>query len=97
MLIATSNSGVLRRPFESAIMRLVDVMLAFPAILIGLAVAAIFGGFTPAISTYLIHLTGNRAVPGIWLSFAAGCGLLAALLTRSGSEAVTHPARVSAV
>jgi MFS family permease len=32
---------------------------------------AIFGGFTPAISTYLIHLTGNRAVPGLWLSLVA--------------------------
>jgi MFS family permease len=43
---------------------------------------AIFGGFTPAISTYLIHVTGNRAVPGLWLSFAAACGLVAALLAR---------------
>jgi metabolite-proton symporter len=40
---------------------------------------AIFGGFTPAICTYLIHVTGNRAVPGVWLSFAAICGLSAAL------------------
>jgi len=43
---------------------------------------AIFGGFTPAISTYLIHVTGNQAVPGLWLSFAATCGLVAALLAR---------------
>jgi hypothetical protein len=43
---------------------------------------AVFGGFTPAISTYLIHLTGNRAVPGLWLSFAAACGIVAALLAR---------------
>ncbi len=47
---------------------------------------AIFGGFTPAISTYLIHATGNRAVPGIWLSFAAACGLLAALFARPYEE-----------
>ena len=40
---------------------------------------AIFGGFTPALSTYLIHLTGNRAVPGLWLSIAAACGLLGVL------------------
>ncbi len=39
-----------------------------------------FGGFTPAICTYLIHATSNRAVPGLWLSFAAACGLTAALL-----------------
>jgi metabolite-proton symporter len=43
---------------------------------------AVFGGFTPAISTYLIHVTGNRAIPGVWLSFAAACGLLASLLAR---------------
>ena len=43
---------------------------------------AIFGGFTPAISTYLIHVTGNRAIPGLWLSFAAACGLAASLLAK---------------
>jgi hypothetical protein len=74
----------------------IDVRTAGFSLAYSLA-AAIFGGFTPALSTYLIHLTGNRAVPGVWLSFAEGCGLLAALLTRPGSEAVTHPARVSAV
>jgi len=32
---------------------------------------AMFGGFTPAICTHLVHLSGNRAIPGLWLSFAA--------------------------
>ncbi|MBV9556187.1 MAG: MFS transporter, partial [Pseudolabrys sp.] len=41
---------------------------------------ALFGGFTPAISTALIEATGNRAVAGLWLMFAAACGLMAALL-----------------
>jgi len=41
---------------------------------------AIFGGFTPALSTYLIHVSGNRAIPGVWLSFAAACGLAATFL-----------------
>ena len=49
---------------------------------------AVFGGFTPAISTYLIHFTGNHAVPGLWLSFAAACGLLAALLAKPQNAAV---------
>jgi metabolite-proton symporter len=40
----------------------------------------IFGGFTPAVSTYLIHVTGNRAMPGVWLSLAAAMGLTATLL-----------------
>jgi len=44
---------------------------------------AVFGGFTPAICTYLIHVTGNRAVPGVWLSFAAICGMSAALALSS--------------
>jgi MFS family permease len=48
---------------------------------------AVFGGFTPAISTYLIHATGNRAVPGLWLSFAAAIGLVAALLARPQLDA----------
>jgi hypothetical protein len=41
---------------------------------------AIFGGFTPAISTYLVHTTHNPAITGLWLSFAAACGLGAAFL-----------------
>lgn len=47
---------------------------------------AFFGGFTPAISTYLIHATGNRAMPGVWLSFAAICGLTATILTPRRKE-----------
>jgi hypothetical protein len=31
---------------------------------------------------YLIHVTGNRAIPGLWLSFAAACGLAASLLAK---------------
>ncbi|TXI80362.1 MULTISPECIES: MFS transporter [unclassified Cupriavidus] len=52
---------------------------------------ALFGGFTPAISTYLIHSTGNKAAPGLWLMFAAACGLVATLVifrTRRQAEAL---------
>ncbi|WP_042268825.1 MFS transporter [Paraburkholderia heleia] len=38
---------------------------------------AIFGGFTPFICTVLIQFTQNRAVPALWLSFAALIALLA--------------------
>ncbi|WP_341987499.1 MFS transporter [Azorhizobium sp. AG788] len=41
---------------------------------------ALFGGFTPAVSTWLIEATGDKAAPGFWLSFAAACGLLATLI-----------------
>jgi MFS family permease len=59
----------------------VDVRTTGFALAYSLA-TAVFGGFTPAISTYLIHATGNDAVPGLWLSFAAVFGLIAALLAK---------------
>jgi ABC-type transport system involved in multi-copper enzyme maturation permease subunit len=43
---------------------------------------AVFGGFTPAISSFLIHETGNTAAPALWLTVAAAMSLIAALLTR---------------
>jgi hypothetical protein len=41
---------------------------------------AVFGGFTPAICTYLINVTGNRAMPGVWMSCAAALGLIGAII-----------------
>lgn len=42
---------------------------------------AIFGGFTPALATWMIAETGDKAIPGAWLSFAALVSLTAVLLT----------------
>lgn len=44
------------------------------------SLATTVGGSSLAISTWLIRLTGDRAAPGIWMSAAAACGFLAALL-----------------
>ena len=44
------------------------------------SLATAFGGFTPFIATYLIQVTGNKAMPGVWLSVAAIVGLTAVLL-----------------
>jgi MHS family citrate/tricarballylate:H+ symporter-like MFS transporter len=41
---------------------------------------AIFGGFTPAVSTWLIHMTGDKAAPAFWMIFAAGCAFAATLV-----------------
>lgn len=41
---------------------------------------AVFGGFTPAIATWLIDLTGDKGAPGWWMTFAAMCGLIATLI-----------------
>jgi MHS family citrate/tricarballylate:H+ symporter-like MFS transporter len=54
----------------------------------------LFGGFTPAISTYLIHLTDNKAMPGVWVSCAALLSLAAALVIgrRAQRAALVRPA-----
>jgi MFS family permease len=58
---------------------------------------AVFGGFTPAICTYLIHITGNRAMPGAWLSAAAACSLISTLLlSRARLASWNTPATVEA-
>lgn len=54
------------------------------------------GGFTPAISTYLIHSTGNRAMPAVWLAFAAGLSLISVLLLKNSARWATQPAAGSA-
>jgi MFS family permease len=43
----------------------------------------IFGGFTPAVSTWLIHTTGNSAMPGAWMSLAGLMSLIATLALTS--------------
>ena len=45
---------------------------------------ALFGGFTPFVCTYLIHKTGNKAMPGAWLALAAALALTAVALTYGG-------------
>ena len=51
------------------------------------SLATTIGGFTPAISTWLIHATGNKAAPGVWMSAAAVCGLIAVLVLYRTDEA----------
>jgi MHS family citrate/tricarballylate:H+ symporter-like MFS transporter len=48
---------------------------------------ALFGGFTPAVSTALIAYTGDKAAPGLWMTFAAVCGLIATLIVYRQGEA----------
>jgi MHS family citrate/tricarballylate:H+ symporter-like MFS transporter len=46
---------------------------------------AVFGGFTPAISTYLIETTGNKASPALWLMTAGVVSLIGVFLSRGAS------------
>jgi MHS family citrate/tricarballylate:H+ symporter-like MFS transporter len=51
------------------------------------SLATALGGFTPYISTQLIALTGDKAAPGLWMTFAAVCGLVATLMVYRRGEA----------
>ncbi|ORM72487.1 citrate-proton symporter [Pantoea wallisii] len=54
---------------------------------------ALFGGFTPVVSTALIEYTGDKASPGYWMSFAALCALLATLYLYRRSALTLQTAR----
>jgi MFS family permease len=58
------------------------------------SLATTIGGSTPAIVTYLIHESGNRAMPGAWLSLAAALGFIATVVTwpRTKDGAALQPA-----
>jgi MFS transporter, MHS family, citrate/tricarballylate:H+ symporter len=47
---------------------------------------ALFGGFTPAVSTALIEFTKDKAAPGLWMTFAAICGLAATFMVYRRGE-----------
>ncbi|MFK0310429.1 MFS transporter [Pseudomonas sp. NPDC090233] len=53
---------------------------------------AVFGGFTPAISTFLIQYTADKAAPGYWMSFAALCALCATLFLYRRASGRLQPA-----
>jgi MFS transporter, MHS family, citrate/tricarballylate:H+ symporter len=90
-------------PFLAEMMP-VEVRTAAFSLAFSLA-TAIFGGFTPAVGTYLIEQTGNRAAPALWLSLAAAISLVAAVLSKAGApeapvlarEPVASPMRASSL
>ncbi|TBW39472.1 MFS transporter [Siculibacillus lacustris] len=57
--------------------------------------AAVLGGFTPAIATWLNHAFDSNAMVGLWLAIAAGISLISALTldgraVREGQAAPLH-------
>jgi MFS transporter, MHS family, citrate/tricarballylate:H+ symporter len=57
---------------------------------------AVFGGMTPVISTYLIERTGDKAAPAYWMSIAAVCGLVGAILLYRRKDWVRPTSRKAA-
>jgi MFS transporter, MHS family, citrate/tricarballylate:H+ symporter len=58
------------------------------------SMATTLGGFSLAISTWLIELTGNKAAPGLWMSAGAACGLVATLMLY-GTPRRSHATRAA--
>jgi len=89
--------------YNGAMIPTVVEMMPLPVRTAGFSLAfslatAIFGGFTPAIATYLIEVTGSKAAPGWWLSFAAAISLSAALFVRTRlTPSVSSAARTARV
>ena len=62
-----------------ALTEVVPVKVRTAGFSLAYSLATTIGGSSLAISTWLIHATGDRASPGLWMSFAATVGLLATL------------------
>jgi MHS family citrate/tricarballylate:H+ symporter-like MFS transporter len=60
------------------------------------SLATILGGSSPAISTWLNHVTGDKAAPGIWMTIAAICGLCATLVIYQRKSPLAIEAPVAA-
>ena len=56
------------------------------------SLATTLGGFSLAISTWLIKVTGDVAAPGLWMTAAAVCGLVAAWIIYRPGGLATRPA-----
>ena len=52
------------------------------------SLATVIGGMTPAIATGLIEWSGDKAIPGAWMSFAGVVGLIAVLMIERQAQAV---------
>ena len=62
-----------------------------------LLATALFGGFTPAVATGLIEMTGDKGAPGLWMTAAAVCGLVATLVLYRRNVSPADARRVPAV
>ncbi len=60
------------------------------------SLATTVGGSTPVIVTYLIHSSGNRAIPGAWLSLAAAISLIGTIASRGAVQRAAAGATVRA-
>ncbi len=58
---------------------------------------ALFGGFTPLICTWLIHITNDKAIPGAWLSAVALLAMAGLFLQRQKQKSLGQATRMAAI
>ena len=81
-----------------ALTELIPIAVRTSGFSLAYSLATTLGGSSLLISTWLIEHTGDKAAPGLWLSFAALCGLIATLaLYRRPTGGVQYAAPGAAV
>jgi MFS family permease len=76
--------------------KIVPVAVRTAGFSLAYSLATTIGGSTPAIVTFLIHETGNRAMPGAWLSVAAIVALMGVYVSRPRAAVVLAQERMGA-
>ncbi|WP_034412064.1 MFS transporter [Derxia gummosa] len=93
LLLLSSYFGLYNGAMVAALTEVMPAQVRVVGFSLAFSLAtAVFGGFTPAISTWLIETTGDKAAPGAWLSVAALCGLGAALFLYRRAATAGEPA-----
>jgi MHS family citrate/tricarballylate:H+ symporter-like MFS transporter len=74
-----------------ALTEIVPARIRVSAFSLAYSLATTLGGFSLAISTGLIQMTGDKAAPGLWMSFGALCGLAGTLIAYSRKGSAPAP------
>ena len=73
-------------PAGSEFAEIVPVAVRTAGFSLAYSLATTVGGATPLIVTYLFHSSGNRAIPGAWLSLAAAISLIGTIASRRAMQ-----------
>jgi len=101
LLAAELGLSLIYSGYNGALIVFVTEIMPFEVRTAGFSLAyslsqALFGGFTPLICTWLIHATGDKAIPGAWLSVVALLAMAGLFFCRQGQESLDQAAGLSA-
>ena len=71
-------------PLASLLVEIIPIEVRYSVMAIGYGISfAIFGGFAPLISTYLIHITGNSLTPSFYLMLCALLSFISVCMSKT--------------